>query len=92
VPYVEKNELFFDEDEFLVMRKRNVSPSPDPLPNGMRIKNGKKRCTPYDLKIPQAAVFYINPEFFKFHNRLVLNQSLPDNIYFERLRYSLNNN
>jgi hypothetical protein len=84
MPYVEKNEVFSDDDEVLLTGKKNVSPSPDPLPNGMRIKNDKKKSHSYDLQI--------NPEFFGFHNRLAPHASLPDNLYFERLKYFINNN
>jgi hypothetical protein len=57
VPYVEKNEVFPDEDEVLVTRKRNISTSPDPLPNCMRFKNDKKRFCPYNLEILQSTIY-----------------------------------
>jgi hypothetical protein len=57
----------------------------------MIIKNNSKSCRPYNLQNPQTAIYYINPELFGFHERLASNQYLPDNLYFERLRYSLNN-
>jgi hypothetical protein len=71
--------------------KRNISPSPDPLPNSTGIKNKKKRSRLYNLQISQSTIYYINPELFGFHDKLAPNQFLPDNLNFERLRYSLNN-
>jgi hypothetical protein len=91
-PYIEKNEVFPDEDEVLVTGKRNISPSRHPLPNCMRINNKRKRYRPFDLEFPLSAIFYINPEFFGFHNMLAPNPCFSDNLYFERLIYSLNNN
>jgi hypothetical protein len=59
------------DDELLLPEKRNVSPSPDPLPNGMSIKNERKRSRPCNLEIPQAAIFYINPEFSGFRPKSI---------------------
>jgi hypothetical protein len=81
------NEVFQYEDEVLVAGKRNVSPSPDPLPNGMSIKNERKRSRPFNFEFPEAGIYYINPDFFGFHRRLAPRKCLPDNLYFERLRY-----
>jgi hypothetical protein len=72
------------DDELLVTGKRNVSPSPDPLPNGMSIKNVRKRSRPFNLDIPKGGISYINPDFFGFPHR---SRRCPDNLYFERLRY-----
>jgi hypothetical protein len=73
------------DDELLVPGKRNVSPSSDPLLNGMSINNNKrKRKYPFNLEIPEGGIYYINPDLFGFPQKL---RRCPDNIYFERLRY-----
>jgi hypothetical protein len=78
------NEVRLDKNEdVLVTGKRNVSPSPDPLPNDMSIKNDRKRSRPYNLEIPQSAIYYNNLDFFGFDNRLVPRRCLPDNLYLK---------
>jgi hypothetical protein len=72
------------DDELLVTGERNVSPSPDPLPNCTSIKNKRKRRRPFNLEIPEGGIYYINPDFFGFPQRSC---RYPDNLYFERLRY-----
>jgi hypothetical protein len=72
------------DDELLVPGKRNVSPSPDPLPNGMSIKNERKRRHPFNLQIPEGGIYYINPDLFGFPQEL---RRCPDIAYFEKYRY-----
>jgi hypothetical protein len=52
----------------------------------MSIKNERKRRRPFNLEIPEGGIYYINPDFFGFHNMLAPRKCLPDNLYFERLR------
>jgi hypothetical protein len=81
------NEVYLEkDDELLVPGKRNVSPSPDPLPNGMSINNNKrKRKHPFNFV--EGGIYYINPDFFGFQHRLAPRACLPDNLYFEKYRY-----
>jgi hypothetical protein len=71
------------DDKLLVPGKRNVSPSPDPLPNGMSI-NKRKRKHPFNLEIPEGGIYYINPDIFGFPQEL---GRCPDIVYFEKYRY-----
>jgi hypothetical protein len=73
------------DDELLVPGKRNVSPSPDPIPNGMSINNNKrKRKHPFNWQIPEGGIYYINPDIFGFPQQL---RKCPDSVYFEKYRY-----
>jgi hypothetical protein len=47
----------------------------------------EKEDNSFNLQIPEGGIYYINPDFFGFRNRLVPHACLPDNIYFEKYRY-----
>jgi hypothetical protein len=73
------------DDELLIPGKRNVSPSPDPLPNWMSInKNKRKRKHPFNFQIPEGGIYYINPDLFGFPQEL---RRCPDIVYFEKYRH-----
>jgi hypothetical protein len=72
------------DDELLVTGERNISPSPDPLPNGTSIKNERKRKRPFNFEFPEGGIYYINLDFFGFPHR---SRRCPDNVYFEKYRY-----